>query len=81
MPNRYRVYGHTDVTVTIEVIADNESEAYEIALDELYCLNAYAGNGGVDMLIGVDGDCQSVSADEEIEYDDIDLIEADTEDE
>ncbi|MDD3231445.1 MAG: hypothetical protein PHE09_19870 [Oscillospiraceae bacterium] len=72
--NKYRVYGHTTVTVTIEVTADTEAEAYETALNDLNSLNAYCGNGGTDKLIGVDGDEQSVNADEEIEYDDIELL-------
>ncbi|HCA30075.1 MAG TPA: hypothetical protein DEP23_11160, partial [Ruminococcaceae bacterium] len=73
--NKYRVYGHTTVTVTIEVEANNEAEGYQAAADELYFLSAYAGNGGLDRLIGVDGENESsVNADEEITYDDIELL-------
>ena len=74
MANKYRVYGYTTVTVTIEVTADTEAEAYEEALDELCCLDAYVGKGGTDKLIGVYGDEQSVNADEEIKYDFIELL-------
>jgi hypothetical protein len=80
--NKYRVYGHTTVTVTIEVNAENEAEAYDTARGELIDLMAFVGNGGTDKLIGVDGKDQSVSADEEIVYDNIKLLgSADEEDE
>ena len=72
--NRYRVFGHTTVTVSVEVNAGNEDEAYEKASEELFSLTSYAGNGGTHMLIGVDEDNQSVSADGEITYDHIELI-------
>ena len=80
MANLYRVFGHTTVTVVTEVIADNETEAYEKAVNDLFDLDSYAGNGGTDKLIGVSGDCQSVAADEEITYDDIVLLDSDVED-
>lgn len=73
--NKYRVYGYTTVTVTIDVVADSEEDAYEVALDERTALTAYEGNGGLDKLIGVDGEDESVSADCEIIYDDIELLE------
>lgn len=72
---RYRVYGHTTVTVIVEVEADSEDEAYELAIDQRNGLDCYCGNGGMDKLIGVCGDDESVSADEEITYDDIEEIE------
>lgn len=72
--NRYRVYGHTTVTVVIEVNAESEVDAYEEALNQLNSLEAYVGNGGTDKLLGVSGDDESVSADEEIEYDDIECL-------
>jgi hypothetical protein len=71
---RYQVSGHTTVTVTIEVTAENEADAYETALNDLNSLTAYAGNGGTDQLIGVNSEDQSVHADEEIVYDDIELL-------
>ena len=70
----YRVYGHTTVTVVVEVKANSEEEAYKAASDQRRCLDAYAGNGGMDRLIGVDGEDESVSADEEIVYDDIEKV-------
>lgn len=72
--NRYRVYGHTSVTVTIEVTAENEEQAYEEAANLRIDLDAYVGNGGTDKLIGVDGEDEAVNADNEIEYDDIELL-------
>lgn len=71
---RYIVYGHTTVTVVVEVEAGSKEEAYEIALDQRSSLDSYCGNGGIDKLIGVCGDDESVSADEEITYDDIEEI-------
>ena len=78
---KYRVYEHTTVTVVVEVSADSEENAKEAALDQRDFLTSYCGNGGTDKLIGVDGDDESVSADEEIEYDDVELIGPDDEDE
>lgn len=31
---------------------------------------AFAGNGGIDKLIGVDGDYETIDTDEEVEFDD-----------
>ena len=53
---KYRVFGHTTVTVTIEVSADNKKDALEVAFDQLTNLTAFAGNGGFDKLVGVYGD-------------------------
>ena len=50
---KYRVFGHTTVTVTVEVSADNEKDALEVAFDQLTNLTAFAGNGGFDKLVGV----------------------------
>ena len=71
---KYRVYGRTTVTVTVEVSADNEKDALEVAFDQLTNLTAFSGNGGMDKLVGVYGDDESVAADEEIVYDDAELI-------
>ena len=70
----YRVFGNTTVVVTVEVSARNEEEAYEKAAEQLSSLRSYAGNGGYDKLVGVSGDKQSVNIDEDIEYDDIELL-------
>ena len=48
---KYRVYGRTTVTVTVEVSADNKKDALEVAFDQLTNLTAFAGNGGFDKLV------------------------------
>lgn len=75
--NLYRVYGHTSVNVIIEVEADSEEEAYKKANETRCCLESYVGNGGMDKLVGVDGDDESVAVDENIYYDDIELLSED----
>jgi len=67
---RYRVFGHTTVTGTTEVNADSPEDALIKAGYKLDSLVAYSGNGGMDKLLGVEGECDSVSADESIEWDD-----------
>ena len=65
---RYKVYGRTTVNVITMVEADNVEAALEVALDELNSLILYVGNGGDNKLVGVDGEGDSVSADDEIEW-------------
>ena len=72
---KYRVFGHTTVTVStvIEVADDeelDEEEIYERASDVFSGIGAFAGNGGFDKVIGVYGGKDSISADEEVEFDD-----------
>ena len=74
---KFRVMGTTVVTVCKEVWANSESEAYDKASSELSSLTEYCGNGGIDKLIGVEGDDESVAADGYIEYDDIEMLEDD----
>jgi hypothetical protein len=74
---KYSVRGTTVVTVTKEVWANSEEEAYEKAFNRLNCLTAFCGNGGVDKLIGVYDDDESVEADDTIQYDDIEELEDD----
>lgn len=74
---KYRVCGTTTVTVYKEVWANNEEEACEKAYKELDTLTEYCGNGGIDKLIGVDGHDESVSADDFIHYDDVEVLEND----
>jgi hypothetical protein len=50
--------------VTVEVEANNEREAEEMAIDEGY-ITSYAGNGGFDKLIGVYGSNVSIEAGDE----------------
>ena len=74
---KYSVRGTTVVTVTKEVWANSEEEAYEKAWGNLNSLTAFCGNGGTDKLIGVYEDSESISADDTIEYNDIEEIEND----
>ena len=74
---KYSVRGTTVVTVTKEVWAASEDEAYDKAWRKLDSLTAFCGNGGTDKLIGVYGSDESVAADDIIEYDDIELLEDD----
>jgi hypothetical protein len=78
--NRYRVYGNTPVTVVIEVYAESEQGAYEKAQEELPGLEAYAGNGGTDKLIGVSHEDACVDTADGITWDDIEVLETDVED-
>ena len=78
---RYRVYGQTKVTVTIDVNANSEEDAYTNASDQLYVLDAYVGNGGEDKLVGVYGEGRTVSSEEEIAYDFIELLNQEDEEE
>jgi hypothetical protein len=70
----YRVFGHTVVTVTTVVTAKSESEAYKKASEKLPSLTAYGGNGGTDKLVGVEDENDTVAADENIVYDDIERL-------
>ena len=72
---KYRVYGTTTVTVTKEVWANNEEEAYEKAYNKLSRLTEYVGNGGYDKIVGVEEHDESVAANEDIEYDDFEVLE------
>ena len=74
---KYSVRGTTVVTVTKEVWANSEQEAYEKAWNKLDCLTQFCGNGGTDKLIGVYGYDESVSAYDTINYDDIEELEDD----
>lgn len=76
---KYRVYGTTTVSVVKEVWANSEEEAYDKADLKLNCLTAFCGNGGVDKLVGVYDDDESVAANDTIYYDDIEMIEDDPE--
>ena len=73
----YRVYGTVTVSVTKEVWANSEDEAYDRAQNELESLTEYCGNDGYDKLIGVDGEGESVECWDSICYDEIEVIEDD----
>ena len=77
---KYKVNGKTTVIVTTEVVADSAEDALEVAYNELTGLICYAGNGGSDKLIGVDGENESVSAEDEIEWTSAEQLESDEDD-
>ena len=74
---KFKVYGTVVVSVYKEVWANNESEAYDKAYEQLDNLTEYVGNGSYDRLIGVENEGESVAADGVIEYNDIELLEDD----
>lgn len=73
---KFKVIGTVQVAVYKEVWAHNQDEAYEKAYEQLSSLTEYAGNGGWDKLVGVEGQGESVDTESnEIEYNDIELLE------
>lgn len=76
---RYRVFGNTNVVVTtvIEVPDDEElteDEIYARAYESFQGVSSFAGNGGIDKLIGVNGEKDTIDADNEVKFDDYDLL-------
>lgn len=67
---KFTVLGNTQVTVSIQVEANNEEEAYEKAKKQFKGIHAYVGNGGIDKLIGVEGKYETIAADEPVTFDD-----------
>lgn len=70
-----RVLGHAEITVSvlIEVRDDelvSEHEIYAKAGKAFNGIMAFAGNGGTDKLIGVEGEGETISADEAPVFDD-----------
>lgn len=54
----WNVYGSVPIGVTMRVEAETKEEAIEKAHEQFPGMTNYAGNGGVDRLVGVhDGDC------------------------
>lgn len=74
---KFRVCGVVEVVVTKDVWACNEDDAYKKASMGLPTLVAYAGNGGIDKLVGVSGSDESVDVFEDIEYNEIEELEND----
>jgi len=72
---KIRVFGHATVTVSVLIeVEDNEElteeEIYDRARENFGGIMAFAGNGGTDKLIGVSDFEETISADEEPEFDD-----------
>lgn len=74
---KYKVYGQYTITVMKEVWAADEDEAINKADDRFGGVIEYVGNGGVDKLIGVSQDDESVAADGMIEWQDAEELEDD----
>ena len=74
---RYKVTGYASVTCSMEVEAESEEPAIEIANDEFGSLTNYAGMGGADKLIGVcsseNGRC--VFPDSDVEFGSVEKIQ------
>lgn len=73
---KYRVFGHANVTVSVVVevkdgVELSEEEILKKAQKKFNGIHAYLGNGGGgDKLIGVDGDTETIAADEAAVFDD-----------
>ncbi len=67
----YIVLGHSTVIIAVEVQATNENEAMDLVKKRFGGIHEYAGNGGVDKLIGVNGKAESIYAPENVEFDDV----------
>lgn len=68
---KYRVIGTIQVSVGITVEAENEDDAIQKAYEEFGGVTGYCGNGGIDKLIGVDGDTEWIEADGIVEFNDV----------
>ena len=67
----YTVFGHTEVTVSVRVKAENADEAMKKAEEAYGGIIQYAGNGSMGLIGPADTDNeQTISADEEIIFDD-----------
>lgn len=76
---RYRVFGNTNVVVTTVIeVPDNEEltrdEIYAKAYESFQGVSSFAGNDGTDKLIGVNGEKDTIDADNEVEFDDFELL-------
>ena len=65
---------HLPFFVTIEVTANNEEEARDIASEEVYLTN-YCGNGGSNKLIGVNGSASIEAGDMDFDSIEVDCFE------
>lgn len=71
---KVRVFGHVNVVVTtvVEVEDDaTEDDILKAANNQFTGVHQLVGNGGVDKMIGVDGDEDTIMVDESVEFDDI----------
>ena len=68
MKEIYEVVGTYTITVMKRVKANDEDEAIELAEKYFGGIIEYCGNGGIDKLIGVCDDSESVAADGYVEW-------------
>lgn len=66
---KYRISGNITVSVGITVEANSGEEALERAYEKFGGVHDYAGNNGLDKLIGVEGDTEWIEADGMVEFD------------
>ena len=70
---KYRVLGHTTVTVSCVVSSKEaltEKELFERAKTQFGGIRSYGGNGGDMKLIGMECPNETIAADEAVEFDD-----------
>ena len=70
---KYRVLGHTTVTVSCVVSSREklaEKEVFERAKAQFGGIRSYGGNDGDMKLIGVEHPNETIAADEAVEFDD-----------
>lgn len=72
---KYRVYGTATVSVYVEIDATSPEEAINLAYNECDGLTSFAGNGGMDKMVGVYGSNVSIEAEGEVDYTEAELIE------
>lgn len=60
---KWIVYGSVPVSVQMTVEAETKEDAIELAHQEFPGLSNYAGNGGMDQLVGVHDSSVSLDAD------------------
>ncbi|RRJ62420.1 hypothetical protein EHV15_05240 [Paenibacillus oralis] len=60
---KYKVWGNFTGAVSITIEADSEDEAFDKAYAEFQGIGSFVGNGGIDKLIGVYEDNESIDAD------------------
>lgn len=67
---KYDVHGTIPVVIHITVEADNGEQAIKIAEKKFRGVKEYTGNGGINKLIGVDGDNEAITIDGNVKFDD-----------
>ena len=67
----YRVFGHTNITVSVLVKAESEKDAIEKGRNSYGRIVEFIGNGDMGLIGPQKKNCdQTISADEDIEFDD-----------